>query len=62
VFLGDHNLEWSDLVRLMLSGRAPRIADIGGNLRIFAEDEQTWRVRERILAGLSQKPERPCIE
>ena len=62
MFLGDHDLGWSDLVRLMLTGRAPPIADIGGNLIIFGEDEQTWRVRKRILAGLSQKPERPCIE
>jgi hypothetical protein len=62
VFLGDHDLGWSDLVRLMLTGRAPPIADIAGNLIIFGEDEQTWRTRERILAALAREPDGAGIE
>jgi len=57
VFLGDHELGWPDLVRLMLTGGAPPIASIAGNLVIFGEDEQSWRTKQRILAALAREPD-----
>jgi hypothetical protein len=53
-FVADYGLGWADLVRLILTDRAPLIVDLAGKLVVFGEDAVSWRTRERLLSSLAR--------